>query len=219
MRWISWLAEDMLASQKVSWSKQLNNVIFPHNLSTSKLHKHHNCLFQRMHMCDIKNSQTCLNKTSPPLPDSLCIFINDNQFLLDHHTMHVLLYTTFQTSIHNFITLIFIANTQHDGWILDDIFINNYTLDECTYRCITYSVTARPKHVGVTNWENIYYLWILLVFTNNYTTVHGIGHIKQASVCVRWLQAMPFHKMSHIHAARMSGVPQSCLLTELHCWL
>jgi hypothetical protein len=43
--------------------------------------------------------------------------------------------------------------------------MNNYTLDECTHRCITYSVTmhhedgqARPKHVGATNWENVYHL-------------------------------------------------------------
>jgi hypothetical protein len=27
-----------------------------------------------------------------------------------------------------------LVNTQHDDWVLDDIFINNYILDECTYR-------------------------------------------------------------------------------------
>jgi hypothetical protein len=61
-------------------------------------------------------------------------------------------------SAHNFLTLILIINIPHDVWILENIFINNYTLDECTYHCITYSVTAhpdddqaRPKHVGATD--------------------------------------------------------------------
>ena len=41
---------------------------------------------------------------------------------------------------------------------MENIFMNNYTLYECTYNCITYSVTAHPddgqarsKHVGATN--------------------------------------------------------------------
>ena len=58
----------------------------------------------------------------------------------------------------NFLTLILIINIPHDIWIVDNIFINNYTLDECTYHCITYSLTAhpdddqaRPKHIGATN--------------------------------------------------------------------
>jgi hypothetical protein len=45
-----------------------------------------------------------------------------------------------------------------DIWIVENILINNYTLDECIYRCITHSVTAHPddgqalpKHVGATN--------------------------------------------------------------------
>jgi hypothetical protein len=69
--------------------------------------------------------------------------------------------------------------------IVDNIFINNYTLDECTHRCSTYSVTshpddgqARPKYVGATDWENIYHLYILLVFISNYTTMHGAEHIE-----------------------------------------
>jgi hypothetical protein len=44
---------------------------------------------------------------------------------------------------------------------MENIFVNIYTLDECTYRRITYSVTAHPddgqkrqKRVGATNWEN-----------------------------------------------------------------
>jgi hypothetical protein len=64
-------------------------------------------------------------------------------------------------------------------------FMNNYTLDEFTHRCITYYVTAHlddgqkwPKHVGATNWENISHLCILLVFISNYTTMHGAEHIK-----------------------------------------
>jgi hypothetical protein len=67
--------------------------------------------------------------------------------------------------------------------IVDNIFINNYTLDECTYFCITYYITAhpddgqtRPKYVGATNWENIYHLCILLVFISNYTTMNGVEH-------------------------------------------
>jgi hypothetical protein len=58
----------------------------------------------------------------------------------------------------NFLTLNLISNIPHDVCIVKNTFTNNYTLDECTYRCITYSVTAhpdddqaRPKHVGATN--------------------------------------------------------------------
>jgi hypothetical protein len=60
-------------------------------------------------------------------------------------------------------------NLPHDVWIVENIFINNYTLDECTQHCITHSVTAhpddgqaRPKHV-----ENMYHLCVLLVFVSN----------------------------------------------------
>ena len=48
-----------------------------------------------------------------------------------------------------------------------------------------YSVTAhpddgqaRPKQADATNSENIYHVCILLVFTSNYTTIHGAEHIK-----------------------------------------
>jgi hypothetical protein len=57
---------------------------------------------------------------------------------------------------------------------VENIFINSYTLHECTHRCITFSVTAhpddgqaRPKYVGATDWENIYHLCILLIFIRN----------------------------------------------------
>ena len=49
---------------------------------------------------------------------------------------------------------------------------NNYTLDECTYHCITLLqrtsiMVKKPKHVGATNWENIYiicaFCWFSLV--------------------------------------------------------
>jgi hypothetical protein len=56
-------------------------------------------------------------------------------------------------------------NIPHDIWIVENIFIKSYTLDECTYGCMTYSVTAHPdddqaqqKHVGAAKWENIYTL-------------------------------------------------------------
>jgi hypothetical protein len=69
---------------------------------------------------------------------------------------------------------------------MHNTFINNYTLDECTYHCTAYSVTTHPddgqkwpKHVRSTNLENVYHLCILLVFINNYTTMHGVEHIKQ----------------------------------------
>ena len=62
------------------------------------------------------------------------------------------------TQLFNFSTLISIINIPHYVWVVYNILINNYTLDECTYRCITYSVTAhpddgqaRPNHVGATN--------------------------------------------------------------------
>jgi hypothetical protein len=52
----------------------------------------------------------------------------------------------------------YFINIIHNVLIVDNIFINNYTLHECTYHCITFSVTAhpddgqaRPKHVGGTN--------------------------------------------------------------------
>jgi hypothetical protein len=32
--------------------------------------------------------------------------------------------------------------------------------------------------MGATNWENVYYLCILLVSISNYTTMHGVGHMK-----------------------------------------
>ena len=58
----------------------------------------------------------------------------------------------------NFLTLILIISIPHGVWIVDNIFINNYSLDECTHNCITYSATAhpeegqaRPKYVGATN--------------------------------------------------------------------
>ena len=51
-----------------------------------------------------------------------------------------------------------IINIPHDIWIVDNMFINNYNLDECIYHCVTYSLTAhpedgqaQPKHVGATN--------------------------------------------------------------------
>jgi hypothetical protein len=79
-----------------------------------------------------------------------------------------------------FLTLFLIINIPHDVWIVDNILLNNYTLDECTYHCITYSVTAhpddgqaRPKHVGATNWENIYHLCILLVFISNFSDLYN----------------------------------------------
>jgi hypothetical protein len=59
------------------------------------------------------------------------------------------------TQTFNFLTLILIINKPHDIWIVENIFINSYTLEECTHRCITYSATAHPedgqarsKHVG-----------------------------------------------------------------------
>ena len=62
------------------------------------------------------------------------------------------------TSVHDYLTLILIINIPEDVWIVENIFINNYTLHECTYYCITYSVTAHPddgqkrsKPVGVTS--------------------------------------------------------------------
>jgi hypothetical protein len=94
--------------------------------------------------------------------------------VVDHHTVHTQVHRTFWTSTHNFLTLILIVHIPRDVWIVENIFINNCTLDECTHRCITYSVTAHPdhgqawpKHVGATNWENIYHLCILFVFISN----------------------------------------------------
>jgi hypothetical protein len=56
------------------------------------------------------------------------------------------------------LTSIFIINIPHDVWVVENMSIDSYTLDECSHRCITYSVTWRPedvqartKHVGATN--------------------------------------------------------------------
>jgi hypothetical protein len=48
------------------------------------------------------------------------------------------------TQLFNSLSLILIVNITHDVWIVENIFINSYTLDECTHHCITYSVTAHP---------------------------------------------------------------------------
>jgi hypothetical protein len=55
-------------------------------------------------------------------------------------------------------------------WIVENIFTNNFTFDECTHRCITYSVRAhpddgqtRPKHVSATNREKTYMLFVHFV--------------------------------------------------------
>jgi hypothetical protein len=44
-----------------------------------------------------------------------------------------------------FFIVILIINIPQDVWIVENIFVNNYTLDECTHLCITYSATAHPK--------------------------------------------------------------------------
>jgi hypothetical protein len=103
-----------------------------------------------------------------------------NQSLLNHHTVHMLVhrYVLITTYVHIIIILNiytehfnFNFNCQHATRLLNGGEYANYTLDECTQCCITYSVTvhpedgqAKPKHVGATNWENIYNLCILLVF-------------------------------------------------------
>jgi hypothetical protein len=38
--------------------------------------------------------------------------------------------------------------------------------------------------VGATNRENIYHLCILLVFTSNYSTMHGVRHIRVLKMLV-----------------------------------
>jgi hypothetical protein len=124
---------------------------------------------------------------------------------LHHHTVHTLVHRTFQTSIHNFLILLIlmlVINISHDVWIVENIFMNNYNLDECTYRCITHSVTAhpddgqtRPKHAGATNWKNVYHLCILLFFISNYTTMHGVEHIKYFKILyATWAQ--PLRRMT-----------------------
>ena len=61
---------------------------------------------------------------------------------------------------------------------MEIIFINNYTLNECTHHCITYSVTAHPddgqaqsKHVGATNSDKyiiftFYWFSLLIIYRN-----------------------------------------------------
>jgi hypothetical protein len=67
--------------------------------------------------------------------------------------------------------------------------MKNYTLDECTYRCINYFVTAHPedgqagpKHIGATSWEKIYiicaFCWF---FISSYTAMKGVEYIKKNS--------------------------------------
>jgi hypothetical protein len=82
----------------------------------------------------------------------------------DHHTVHVLLHRTLETSQPH-IELFNFNYLQHDCWVLDDIFVNNCICDECTYswfNVLCNDGQKWPKHVGAMNWENIYHLCILL---------------------------------------------------------
>jgi hypothetical protein len=68
------------------------------------------------------------------------------------------------TPIHNILTLILIINIPHDISIVDNIFMNNYTLHECTHGCtrwfkydrdkLWFVYTISPGHV----WTTLYYL-------------------------------------------------------------
>jgi hypothetical protein len=90
--------------------------------------------------------------------------------------------------MHYFLTLILIINIPHDVFIVDNIFINNYTLEECTYHCITLQqrtlmMVKHDRNMQVLQIEkNTYHLCILLVFIMNYTTTQSVEHIKHNSI-------------------------------------
>jgi hypothetical protein len=73
--------------------------------------------------------------------------------------MHGITHVKIYTELFNLFKFNFnYQHIPHDVWIVENIFINNYTLDECTYHIIIYSVTmhlddgqAQPKHAGATN--------------------------------------------------------------------
>ena len=63
------------------------------------------------------------------------------------------------------------------GLDLDNTFVNNCILDQCTYCWFAVLCNNEHpdddqqwrKHVGAINWENVYYLCVLLVYFNNAT--------------------------------------------------
>jgi hypothetical protein len=62
------------------------------------------------------------------------------------------------SQLSSFLTSILIINIPNDVWVVENKYINNYTLHESTHICITYSVTAhpedgqtRPKHADARN--------------------------------------------------------------------
>ena len=76
--------------------------------------------------------------------------------------------------------------------------MKNYTLDECTYRCINYFVTAHPedgqagpKHIGATNWEKIYIICAFCcLFISSYSAMKGVEYIKKLFfLFLFWLQS------------------------------
>ena len=84
------------------------------------------------------------------------------------HSAHTITQDILNIRTQLFNILILIVNIQHDGWVLDDIFVNNYILDECTYRWITVLCNNAPwwwskwpEHIGAMNWQNMYNLCIL----------------------------------------------------------
>ena len=57
-----------------------------------------------------------------------------------YYTVHFKhFYTTFY-----FLILSLFVNIKHDNWILDDIFINKYILDKCTYCWVTVLCNRAP---------------------------------------------------------------------------
>jgi hypothetical protein len=129
-------------------------------------------------------------------------------------------------TIHNFLTLILIINIPHNVWIVDNIFTNNYTLDECTCHCITYSVTAHPddaqaqlKHVGARNWGG----GIIVHFVSFLSLSRTHAHTQCVPVTVR--NPSVIKKICECHKTTpvtlcdcVTAAHKTVHLTGLCCW-
>jgi hypothetical protein len=74
-----------------------------------------------------------------------------------------------------------IFNISRDDLDLDNTFLNDCVLDECTYRWVAVIYLEAPwiwSEVTETIWENIYHLCTLLVLISNYSTVQDVEHTK-----------------------------------------
>ena len=134
--------------------------------------------------------------------------------LLDHHTVHTLVHSTFlnvYTELFNFN-----FNYQHTTRCLDcrEYIYKQLHLGQM-HTSLYYSVTAhpddgqtRPKQVSATNWENIYHLCILLVFISNSSRTSNPQSRQPHSIIFRKTYTLNLYIFSlEYHAEAVSEKP------------